>query len=85
MYEGDKLLRLYSATGSLSFSRSSRSSFSMASSIDGSVAFLLLNFLDTAILIMTFARNNAIPTANNGDTEPVIMFTLVSAAAFKKA
>ena len=53
MYEGDKLLRLYSATGSLSFSRSSRSSFSMASSIDGSVAFLFLNFLDTAILIMT--------------------------------
>ena len=34
---------------------------------------------------MTFARNNAIPTANNGDTEPVIMFTLVSAAAFKNA
>ena len=50
MYEGDKFLRLYSATGSLSFSRSSRSSFSMASSIDGSVAFLFLNFASCEML-----------------------------------
>ena len=34
---------------------------------------------------VSYTHLNAIPTAKNGDTEPVIMFTLVSAAAFKKA
>lgn len=84
MYEGDKFLRLYSATGSLSFHGAHEALFYgfLHRRICG---FFVFEFLDTAILIMTFARNNAIPTANNGDTEPVIMFTLVSAAAFKKA